>query len=123
MNKEIWEGNMLIAEFHGWKRATDNTGRGLWNYPDWDKEHWDSYQFAYHKSWNWLMKVIDIISIQFDVRITYMSEALHVTYIERRDVFDNEISSMGGMKPIENTWHAVVNFIKWYNKQPKYKSK
>ena len=57
----------------------------------------------------------------FDISIS--SGGMWCTYISRRDVFDGEIASMGGCSPIENTYIAIVRFIEWYNKQPKYKKK
>jgi hypothetical protein len=71
--------------------------------------------FNYNTEWAWIMPVIEKISNDFDVNITLNKAAIDVTYINRPDNFDGEITSMGGMTAIENTFIAVVRFIEWYN--------
>ncbi len=116
MKKEdILKGNRLIAEYMG-KSFQMGCISDYKNRPD-DKLP----PMKYHNSWAELMPVVIRIGNNFDISIS--SAGLWVTTISRKDVFEGEISSMGGMTPIENTWVAVVRFLEWYNKQPKYKKK
>jgi hypothetical protein len=75
----------------------------------------------YDTSWDALMPVIEKIGSGFDVRITWVPEAINVTYICRPSVYDSEITSMGGLTVIENTFVAVVRFIEWYNTKSQYR--
>lgn len=105
--KEIENGSKLIAEFMGEKLSS--SGIGIVRPAGWDD------LFKYHCSWDWLMPVVEKIAKDYDVKITWMPTAIDVTYIDRPDVMDGEISSMGGMTGIENTFIAVVRFVEWYN--------
>jgi hypothetical protein len=105
---EINEGNKLIAQFMGWTNEGDEN---YWRTPN------DNYEMPnkFHSSWDWLMPVVEKIGKEYRVKITWMPDAIDVTYIERTDVFDDEITSFGGGTVIENTFKAVVQFIKWHN--------
>lgn len=117
----IDESNKLIAIFMGAKED---------RYPDCMPNHvelWGKWEdnisaYNYRFSWDWLMPVVLKIGKECDVRISIMPTVIDVTSIERPDTVDNEISSMGGMSPIENTYHAVVKFIEWYNTKSKYRN-
>lgn len=111
--REILEGNKLIAEFLGY-----DTSKHWWYNLKGGLPAIKAENIKYHSSWNELMPIVEKIAKKYNVRITWMPSAINVTYIERDDVFDDEIASMGGMSAIENTWYAVVNFIKWANKNP-----
>lgn len=107
--QEIEEGNKSIAEFMGYTTNEDGNfckgGIPLLKLSD----------FKYDNSWDWLMPVVEKIAEAYDVRITWMPTALNVTYIDRPDVSEGEVTSMGGMTGFENTYVAVVRFIEWYN--------
>ncbi len=115
--EEIIEGNKLIAEFMNWKE--ENISKDLTFY--YCPKNIRYNPLIWHSSWDWLMPVVEKIAETFDVSIS--SCGLWVTTISRKDVYDGEISSMGGLEPIENTYTAIVRFLEWYNKQPKYKKK
>lgn len=112
--QELLNSKKSIAEFMGGKE--DYYPKGLPNGTEfagnWEK-HLDN--FNYDTEWAWLMPVVEKIAKDYDVRITWMPTALDVTYIDRPDVSEGEITSMGGMTAIENTFIAVVRFIEWYN--------
>lgn len=72
-------------------------------------------RLKYHRSWDWLIPVVEKIAKDYDVKITWMPTGMDVTYIDRPETMDGEISSTGGMTAIENTYIAVVRFIEWYN--------
>lgn len=112
-DKKIKEGNILIACYLGYKYDKQEDALLMNNIPI-----LSSNSLRYHKDWEMLMLAVIEIAKKFDVSIS--SAGLWVTTISRKDVFVSEISSMGGMLPIENTWVAIVAFVEWYNKQPKY---
>lgn len=112
--EEVLKGNKLIAEFMG-KNVNPIDSK-----PVYELEHiyglMGLNDLKYNSSWDWLMPVIEKIAQDYDVRITWMPTALNVTYIDRPDTNDDEITSMGGMTAIENTWHCAIRFIEFYNK-------
>lgn len=111
----IIKNNKLIAQFMG--GLTSENSRVVTGCQDiWIPIHggicrWstiDSGQgkiLKYHKSWDWLMPVID--------KITSMNE-----YLEFKD-YNCSMFDDGGIfintRFIENTWQDVVEFIKWLN--------
>ena len=117
-NKMNREEIKLIAEFMGMTEYEYPTDMPEWVniYGSNEKNY---INFRYHSSWDWLMPVVEKIGKEYDVRITWQPTAINVTYIDRPDVFDSEISSMGGMTALENTYRSVVKFIEWFNKNKK----
>ena len=98
-NKEIIEGNKLVAEFDGW--VIDNS------FPDKDRTYIKNggieldTTFKYHTSWDWLMPVVQkICKLHRPSKEYFLIEKLY------QSCFDNT--------PIK-TYKAVVEFIKWYN--------
>lgn len=106
MNREIIESNQLIARYVGGKFQDETT------IPLNDLQVWVPFYgicrfdtigigygkiLKYHKSWDWLMPVIDKI----------------LSSEERRE-YESVITIYP--KSIEKTYNEVVNFIKWYNK-------
>ena len=100
MNKEILKGNKLIAEFEGRinELCHDNNTSSPYNY---------------EKSWDWLMPVVERIDSRtpYDPRVTIEHNWCSIKVPDGR--FDIEII---GSSRIEATYKAVVEFIKWYNK-------
>ena len=115
---DIHIGNKLIADFMGAKEDVYPESMPKWVNIFGTNED-NIKNFNYNTSWDWLMPVVEKIAIDYDFRITLSPTSLNVTYIERPDVYEGEITSMGGMTAIENTWHSVVYFIKWNLKQNK----
>ena len=66
----------------------------------------------YHNSWDWLMRVVEKIGYK-----AYVSIETRGTRINLKDEIIADIVGRGH-KPtmIDNTYQAVVLFIKWYNK-------
>ncbi len=128
MNKEIIEGNELIAKFHGWKHipTPKEKGKGYWDFHKWGRAQYSSDAFQYHKSWDWLMPVMEKIGKEYNVRITWCADGgtkgFDVTYIDRPDIFDKELADFGGFGAITNTWKCAIKFITWYNAKFKIKS-
>lgn len=114
LKQELLNSKKSIAEFMGASEDCYPKGlpKGTEFSGDW-KNHLDN--FNYDTEWAWIMPVVEKIAKDYEVRITFLPTALDVTYIDRPDVSDGEITSMGGMTAIENTFIAVVRFIDWYN--------
>ncbi len=80
----------------------------------------------YHSSWNLLMPVVEKIeSLHYDTRIaaTYFLEDgdyKAVYYMDIETLTGLTISYTKERKSkIETVWISIINFIKWYNNQPK----
>lgn len=128
MEKEIIEGNKLIAQFMDGKLCDGGFRQ--------DVSEMDSFKFRnkvykfsdlkYHIDWNWLMPVMEKIGKDYNVRITWCADGgtkgFGTTYIDRPDIFDKSIADFGGFGSIINTWKCVVKFIHWYNIKFKVKS-
>ena len=121
-DKEILEGNRLIALFDGgvlekndpnfYETFTQaDIGHILWVgfYPD---------ALEYHTSWDWLMPVVGKI---YELRKGEAKRLAPImkgtTWVTKYDgpVWDveRELRAVN----IDKLWQSVVNFIKWYNKQ------
>lgn len=100
MNKEILEGNRLIAEFEG--RINK-----LCHYNN------TSSPYNYEKSWDWIMPVVERIDSRtpYDPCVTIEYNWCSIKMLNGG--FNIEVV---GNSRIEATYKAVVEFIKWYNK-------
>ena len=98
--------NKLIAEFMGYRydkcvssedKSTPLSEQGDYYIPKYNSGDWVSEsELEFHKSWDWLMPVVDKIE---QVNEGVPEQMLHVNlYSERREVYN-----------------AVVEFIKEYN--------
>ena len=100
--------NELIHEFmgHDWKTGTFSWRPGV--YDPMKLEHLEYYQ----KSWDWLMPVVEKIeAIDVDDLILEIRYKLcHIEY----DEFG--IRNFKGETKIEAVYKAIIEFIKWYNK-------
>lgn len=143
------ETNKLIAEFMGYEYMTTQEimdWLGLKTTKRFDRvksEHkptmkkgddvmFDDF-FEYHKSWNWLMPVIEKIESTDCSEFAYTWEGLEGTeynfsypkvMIEGKECwvyFDQQldpyltIADFKEGSKLENTYNGVVEFIKWYN--------
>lgn len=124
IQKEIIEGNKLIAEFMGaiitqCYSYIEDIQDGLEYYfskenaPE-DRLRYSSSGIKYHSSWDWLMSVVEKIE-----SLGYSSEIYCIGGFENRLQFFS-----GGVSPvksrcfklkIEAVYYTVVEFIKWYN--------
>ena len=120
-NKEILEGNKLIAEFMGGEIFTDfdggykrvrniepnkKTSRYLWN-------------LEYHISWDWIMPVVDkiekkgcIIEISYSIVCMCRICIIGKKYEKAFNIIND---NNGGIQPISAVYKSIVEFIKWYN--------
>ncbi len=125
--KEIQKGNKLIAEFMGWEFHSKNGFEYYVNNKDRKIPCWGEYSskipiedFDYHLSWDWLMPVVDKIEATFNSIYTDIRKGLPIkkgkyyTYIEVDG--ENYTHAYYGKTKLEATYKAVIEFIKWYNK-------
>ena len=129
MEKEIIEGNKLIAEFMKFP-----SNKHLENWVDVPNEYISIYgkhfgigfNCKFHKSWDWLMPVVEKIESIKIPQVAYGFEfsikgkrCITLSKITGEDVvvigFHNYDKKYFYTK-LEATWLAVVEFIKWYNK-------
>jgi hypothetical protein len=97
MDQQIIDNNILIAEFMEYRHNDKPMAFMAIN-----------YEKLYHKDWNWLMPVVK--------KITGLSD--QETYFEVGHIYD-EISNSLFNASISATYKAVVEFIKWNNKEAK----
>lgn len=99
---EIKEGNKLIAEFLGKKRKYESS------------EDVFNASLQYHKSWDWLMPVVEKIEIVSgkNTEITFWQGKQRCIILDYDNV--NDLEKIGETK-IEATYLAVIEFINWYN--------
>ena len=70
----------------------------------------------YHSSWDWLMPVVQKINYLHDKNFVYDAKEI----IEGNWPIDDEYMQVVALPmstPIDETYKAVVGFIKWYNTQ------
>lgn len=123
--KERTENNKLIAEFMGCHLSEKLGGFGhsrkYWFHPnkiEWDHRICEEFELQYHKSWDWLMPVVDEIEtmedFRFDMQIQndrctiFDMNVTHPTYDEPQLI----INVMLVGEKIIAVYEAVVEFIK-----------
>lgn len=119
----IIENNKLIARFMGAKKTSNCSSNELW-IPRQTVCKTDTVELGrgniikYHKSWDWLMPVVEKIeSFIFDEDNSYNVTIGSTNYCVIQDSCGDtiEIIKDCGRTKIETTHKAVVEFIKWYN--------
>tara|TARA_R100001086_G_scaffold131067_1_gene68029 strand:+ start:37 stop:327 length:291 start_codon:yes stop_codon:yes gene_type:complete len=92
------DNNKLIAEFMG---ITPNEA-GVYHISKY--KAYDVLHLSYHKSWDWLMPVVEKIS---DIKSWSLNATLE---------WLSESQDMDGLYTKEDVYEAVVEFINQYNK-------
>ncbi len=143
--KNLEENNKLIAEFMGFKLPDINnpdslyskdikrkgttildmsTGRRFHTMVD-DKVLFDGNELMFHISWDWLMPVVEKIeNVEIIGDDNYFRDVFVIrkkgsckVYVQCNSELDSKYfvsyHHIGDEK--ENTYKAVVEFIKWYN--------
>lgn len=131
--EEIEEGNILIAEFHG-------KYGNIFKFSS--KEDLIKCKFDYHKSWDWLMPIVEKIAKQLpreEEMNNYTQCSIKINawinsgypynlmtncrigdfYIDDKSSFYISKGGGGDKKDgslINSVWLAVVEYIKYYNK-------
>lgn len=102
--KEIKEGNILIALFDGWKHSGKSGNLVNFYYKENQQSHSDDLE--YHSSWDWLKPVLEKIgNIEYS-SVSGMREYMNVNFSE---------SKIHIYQKIDIVFPAVVGFVKWYN--------
>lgn len=126
-NKEILEGNRLIADFMGVKITGTKYGCNhqlvTCAYPNYSN-------LKYHSSWDWLMPVVErienlesgkwYIHIQgntIDIEDGNEGIGLWDFHINNDDPIMSAYPNDKNLKPIQALWLACVEFVNWYNNQ------
>jgi hypothetical protein len=101
--KEINEGNKLIAEFMG-RSIAEQHGEVL--YADWDGLH----SVKYNESWDWLMPVVEKIEDTIpgsEIMIDKHSCIIRHTTFNAKRIWNTS--------KIQAAYEGVIEFIKWHN--------
>ena len=144
--EEILEGNRLIAEFMGLRKIM--LWGGVDFLYDIEKESYVTYvkvgssginatintrvvkarpnELLFHSSWDWLMPVVEKIECKWvdggqaivQIRAYQVQIFLEVGYRNILFATNQGYDGKRGNK-IDNTYKAVIEFIKWYNTQTK----
>ena len=133
------ENNKLIAEFMGWKLQDNPTERWYGSYKEQNgilHKNTNKEPLLFHTSWDWLMPVVDKIERQhkanFRIKCIWneFNECSYYQVIvnieqgemskDRSCIYDSKkvydyIGDTSKCK-VSATYKAVVEFIKWYNK-------
>lgn len=146
--QEIIDGNKLIAEFWGSKELIYEVGTAYWKFNDeWygifnDNmlgSNWVCGNFQFHKSYNWLIPIIDKIEntdvsdqhykwecfdgersnfmcFKFDTECKYDGYSSSVWMELQLDPIERVAGDYRKSYPtrIESMWNTVVEFIKYY---------
>jgi hypothetical protein len=133
MEKEILEGNKLIAEFMGWKKVCAERGEGVTHlcttitdyfgkHEYWINDPYIEPHLFFNSNWNWLMPVVEKIA-KTKMRFRNVEEDYYsypVTFGMSNEEGDFMVRLYCGQlfskpKLIEAAFLAVVDFIKLYN--------
>jgi hypothetical protein len=113
--KEILEGNKLIAEFMMCKEHHLNNTEGF--YMDHPIIEWHSYgenNSEFHSSWDWLMPVVEKIEkLGYYIQITYYKDVSCVIGEPGSGTQSVNVINRGD----NCVYKSAVEFIKWYNQQ------
>ena len=111
-HEEIKEGNALIIEFMGGTHRVSERYGDVFRIPDKAGEYGEKAQpIHYHTSWDWLMPVVEKIrkhGCDFTIAGRYSS-------VQKGGMYP--IIIMDKQDSLQNTYKAVIEFIKWYHSQ------
>ncbi len=133
--EEILQGNALILEFMNIKPTQVASNDYFWSdLPFYSIHEYTSekvmngiIEYAkYHSDWNWLMDIwekINSMNASISINSANVCITTHVIdHILQDDSYHKYYffkPSGDNYTPIEALWNAVIDFIKWYNKQNK----
>lgn len=126
---EIEKGNILIAEFDGYKVELSPQGKHLIRYKNgkWAGQWNQNGEGKYNTSWDWLMPIVNKIrnlkipNHYIETHLYNQSFAINVNNSQNgrqlftftSNYFYKDFSYLG--IDIENVFKVVVKFIEWYN--------
>ena len=139
-NKEILEGNVLIAEFMGWKVVTGDKiklpyknhyfginpiTKRIYNSVNSEdyNECWTKVALyvKYNSSWDWLMPVVQKVTKLIQDK-QYIPIGKYQEYKEQYDIYEEQWRKLFDYQAynffkadIESIYKAMISFIEWYN--------
>ena len=114
--EEIIEGNKIIALFMGWKVSKHLSSKSFLKKGGFHVINSDgsimraSDQLKYHSSWEELIPVVDKIESTMTSDVVISKDQTIITFTR----LNYPTISVKEKGRIENTYLAIVNFIKWY---------
>lgn len=114
IDKETLENNKLIAEFMG---ARYNQIFGVWTSDIIPLNNYgnpsSTQQLKYHKSWDWLMPLVEKIEkLTNELPTLTLSKPFADSYVVK---LSSEVPEGEDKNRLTATYKAVVEFIKWHN--------
>lgn len=121
MEDKYEEYNKLIAEFMGWNIKSPTTIPTNLHLSNLELDNGEVMELQFQEPWAWLMTVVeDIESFKDDNNCCKYNVNIQQCWVE---IIDNEnsdeIVAVDGYDKKAATYNAVVEFIKWYNKNQK----
>ena len=126
-NEKIAKGNELIAKYVGMQQGKPNETRWASDWFDVDGfiDGARHKKLLFHDSWDWLMPVVEKIEMttvysittDYDRRDEFKGWSVHLYTLWPKDEIIGYILDKRFETKREATWYAVVEYIKWYNKQ------
>lgn len=122
---EIRNGNIKIAEFLGWKIASD--GKTLENYNKVRKTpYWFSYnmvapigEFNFHRSADWVFIALEKIDHTKGCYTELVEQSCYIYDIHKFNDNVDAIIIIDSPSKIEAAWFAIIEFIKYYENEIK----
>lgn len=131
INEKISEGNKLITEYMGYQyeigAGTQPSGWYKLIRSDITDMEYREYlcrndsAIKYHKSWDWLMQVVEKIEETTPYKINILECDCEI-YSMVSDGFithKNSVIDKSRDTKIEAVYEAIVDFIEWYNRKKK----
>ena len=121
MEDKYQEYNVLIARFMGWNIKSPTTIPTNLHLSNLELDNGEVMELQFQESWAWLMPVVEEIeSFEDNHRCCKYNVNIQQCWVE---IIDNEnsdeIVAVDGYDKKAATYNAVVEFIKWYNKNQK----
>lgn len=108
--KQILEGNILIARFLGWELSEKARKWNVGEFYPYGYVSANPNYLHFDKSWDWLIPVLEKIEdIDYVADIEIHSQITNI-YADKTFTHFNK----GDWSPIA-TWECIVDFIKWHN--------
>jgi len=113
IKKEIIINNKLIADFMSIPELPTQSI---------ERKCYVIDRLCYHSSWDWLMSVVEKIQHldnEYEVSVDFQIHLMGAVelWIDHKRVFAMTAFECGTL--INAVWEAVVEFVKWYNKNKK----
>ena len=123
------ENNKLIAKFMGWRCESSiywvpqftrdylSSGAGIC-----DTHNFYGHQLLFHKDWNWIMAVVEVIE-EMDVVASFEinQPSIWIWASSESSTFEDIEIDIFTKSKSQAVYKACIEFIKWYNSNLKTK--